>query len=421
LTVDADLDRLRAMGADLDPAVRRPRLRLPRKGSLAFAGAITSGGTAGQFALVNPLAIVGNEVAVGGAPAGLGGEPGAPGAGPVLAALNVGPGNASVGEQVVVRFVTNRWVFERSGSDGGSTGDKTVCATVKACDGTGAKGVAITITGPAGFSKSCTTSTDISSSGQCCVAASATGSYCATIASVTHCVSVTRPGSFFIPQLCQTPGFGTVCAHFISQCGTPRDGLTVTAGSVTGVTDAAGKVCLCVPVGSGSLVTSGIAGYQTLTIPYTVSSECSGVDKGGFLMALATGYGEVCCGCGGAAGGGGIGSGSTYPVPDPLLIVDPKFGTTALTWVAGSSLWKGTSAVVGGKQVGYEFGDPGHSLGDPCFLRIAWIAAPLGGSDACLIRTSSCPPAYAATGTAVISDATSYYAPGPTVTFFIHQ
>ncbi len=315
----------------------------------------------------------------------------------------------------------------------------TICITVNACDGGPQVGANVHVTGPGGFSADCTTVLS-GPHALCCVGVTATGVYTATSGGGSTTVTVTGAGNF-AGTICYTPGMGGLCIRVLDQCGGPAVGLPVTAsGGGSGTTDINGTVCICTSVGSGTLTSMPPTGYNAISKPYTVASECSGQPLLGTTETLASGFGEVCCGCGPTSGPGGIGGTDDLPVPNPLTITDPVFGNTNLTWNAVSGLWEGTSVakgwscIVGGfpctmasSSATYKFGRTG-SIADPCRLTVSWNTTALSpcfgsvsGSMVMATTTSSCPPSFITSGTSSCNGTFCPYCGLVSVTFVIFQ
>lgn len=242
----------RRQQADAESLARLPLASLD--GQDWFVGKVVAGGTVPtavpRYYLVKPQAISGEEAE--GTVLALADAFGADA--PKVPVVVLGPSAPVAGDRLVVKRAGARWVaeFGPSPSPPPPPGDRVICATVKVClTGEPDSGETVTVTGPGGFSATCTTAT---ATGECCIVVPEDGTYTvsATVGGSTASASVVIVGPG-VRRVTLCVGGGLAACFRVMRCGLEEQAGQVVEflqGGVvvaTGTSDAQGKVCVCLP------------------------------------------------------------------------------------------------------------------------------------------------------------------------------
>lgn len=213
----------------------------------------------------------------------------------------------------------------------------------KDCGGAALAGATVTVTGPDGFSKSCTTSLSggvascqisLGTAGTYTISVSASGLATSTSTlghicgdhSVTICV-----GGLF--KFCVTIGG---CAAGSTIGNGQSVSLTQGSNTYTATADSSGVACFCLSARTSATVTLTSPGgrYQTTSKTFAsglfTTATCS-VVSGSMSLDPASGY-HCFCGC-------------PDPVSDTLYLTEPYGNTFTLTYDSGSSSWVGSGTI----------------------------------------------------------------------------
>lgn len=179
----------------------------------------------------------------------------------------------------------------------------TLCVSLSSCSFShpvGAGGT-VTVTGPGGFTGTCTTT----SGSSCCIDVTAGGSGSYTVSGsksgwiiTPRTLTVTCPGTTNT-SLSSRPVTYPVVFSVTGCNGAALPGATVTAGSATGTTDSSGNVTLNLPDGTINYTVTYPPRFQTATGSFTIN--CTFGLTVPVAMTPASGY--VCCTFGGAYSG----------------------------------------------------------------------------------------------------------------------
>lgn len=237
----------------------------------------------------------------------------------------------------IERGYGNGWRFEYVRVPSSGTISATICVSTYNCDSSSKLGTIVTITGPSGFSMTCTTVGNAFAN-QCCVMATHTGTYTATTCGQSHTVNVTTSGTYHIANFCCDGAGGTnytACVTVKDCSGLVRSGVVVNFPGVIVNTDATGQACACI-TGAGGTVTinSPETGYSNLVFTAPTGTPCSNANLGLKTLGLSAGY--SCPDC--VQGGTGPSSLRT-PYQRPQSLTDSLCGGGTLT---GANTWVNT-------------------------------------------------------------------------------
>lgn len=201
------------------------------------------------------------------------------------------------------------------------------------CSSVAVVGATVTVTGPSGFSGTCTTD----SLGKCCVSYTAAGSYTITISQTGFSNYVTTLTATCATQnitATMSPAGPYTLNVLVTGCGGAMDGVLVS------VTDGVGFTGTCtttltgcsisVPALGTYTVTASRSRFVTQTVTVSVSNPCSATSRT-INLVIDTGYAcsSLCL----------------VPLLTTLNLTDSRYGSTTISW-NGTTGWTGTLASV---------------------------------------------------------------------------
>lgn len=223
---------------------------------------------------------------------------------------------------------------------------RTLTIQGKGCSGNAIPGATVAVTGPGGFSDSCTLS---GSPSVCSMTVPAAGTYSVTITNgsdtcTTSAVFGTLTTAVSV-SCCAPSGKGVVTGQLKNDC-VVLSGFTIQAiqsGSVVAstTTDGSGNFSLCVATSSTTIKAVGSGLYQDTTSSAFTPTACATVAPSTvnpIVMKPISGYAYGgCC----AAGNG--------PIPGTLTLTDPSYSTASLTASSTGTItaatWSGSQTV----------------------------------------------------------------------------